>query len=69
MVCEWINNGEDFTQLTTQAKKYLLGIATVDTMLEQEKSPLAIAVQRSTASLAKSFENEKADLIYPKLLF
>lgn len=68
MVCDWINNGEDFTQLNTHAKKYLLGLATADTLLGQERSPLAIAVQRSTASLAKSFEKEKADLIYPKLL-
>ena len=64
---EILKNGEDFNELTTSVKRQLLGIATVDVMLDKERSPLMVAVQRTTASLAKCFELTSKKLQYPGL--
>lgn len=67
LVVEIIRNGEDYTDLTTSVKKQLLGIATVDVVFEDDRSPLMIAAQRTTASLAKCFEGTAKKLLYPVL--
>ena len=67
LVVEIIRNGEDYTDLSTSVKKQLLGIATVDVVFEDERSPLMIAAQRTTASLAKCFEGTAKKLLYPVL--
>jgi len=67
LVCEVIRNGEDHTQLSTSVKKQLLGIATVDVILDDERSPLMNAAQRTTASLAKCFEGTAKKVLYPTL--
>lgn len=67
LIIEVIRNGEDFNELTPSIKKQLLGIATVDTMINGERSPLMIAAQRTTASLAKCFEGKGKKILYPKI--
>lgn len=67
LVCEIIRNGEDHTELNTSVKKQLLGLVTVDVILDDERSPLMNAVQRTTASLAKCFEGKAKKVLYPKL--
>ncbi len=67
LVIEVIKNGEDFNELAPSIKKQLLGIATVDTIVDGERSPLMIAVQRTTASLAKCFEGKAKKIMYPKI--
>lgn len=67
LVVEIVRNGEDYSELNTSIKKQLLGVASVDTVFDDERSPFMIAVQRSTASLAKCFEGEATKLLYPKL--
>ncbi len=67
LVIEIVRNGEDYSELSTSIKKQLLGIASVDTMFENERSPFMIAVQRTTSSLAKCFEGDATKLLYPKL--
>jgi CRISPR-associated protein Cas1 len=67
LVAEIIRNGEDYTELTPSVKKQLLGIATVDVWFEDERSPLMVGAQRTTASLAKCFDGETAKVIYPRL--
>ncbi len=67
LVVEIIRNGEDYTDLSTSVKKQLLGIATVDVVFEDDRSPLMIAAQRTTASLAKCFEGTVKKLLYPVL--
>ena len=68
LVVEIMKNGEDFTELTPSVKKQLLGIATVDVLFDDDRSPLMVATQRTTASLAKCFELTLKKLVYPKLL-
>lgn len=51
--------------LTTELKRSLLEIPVLDVMLEGGKSPLAIAVQKTTASLAKCFDGSMRKILYP----
>ena len=67
LVIELIRNGEDYKELSTSIKKQLLSLPTVDTMIDGERSPLMIATQRTTASLAKCFEGWSKKVIYPEL--
>lgn len=67
LVCEIITNGEDHTELNTSVKKQLLGLATIDVLFDDERSPLMNAAQRTTASLAKCFEGKAKKVLYPKL--
>lgn len=67
LVAEIIRNGEDYTELSPSVKRQLLGIATIDVVLNDERSPLMVAAQRTTASLAKCFEGTSKKLLYPEL--
>jgi CRISP-associated protein Cas1 len=57
-------NGK-FLELTPNMKKQLLAIAALDVKIKGEKSPLMVAVQKTTASLAKCFENKLRKIEYP----
>lgn len=57
----------DITELTTDLKKQLLGICTVDIFFEDEHSPLMVGMQRTTASLAQCYEGERRKITYPEL--
>jgi CRISPR-associated protein Cas1 len=67
LVVEIIRNGEDFQELGTSVKRQLLGVATVDVLIDGERSPLMVAAQRTTASLARCFEGNSKKLLYPTL--
>jgi len=67
LVYEIIKNGEDPAELSPSIKRQLLGIATMDVVFEGERSPLMIATQRTTASLAKCFEGLEKKVLYPRL--
>lgn len=66
-IAEMVKNGEDYSQLTPSVKRQLLGVATVDVLLDGERNPLTVAAQRTTASLAKCFEGKAKKIIYPKI--
>ncbi|MBX2946389.1 MAG: type II CRISPR-associated endonuclease Cas1 [Cyclobacteriaceae bacterium] len=66
-VLELIRNGEDYSTLTPSVKKQLLMLPSVDAIIKGERSPLQIAVQRTTASLAKCFEGTDKKILYPEL--
>lgn len=67
IVLTLVSNGEDFYELTTSIKKQLLEIATTEVIINNERSPLMIAMQRTTASLTKCFEGEARKIIYPEM--
>ncbi|MCX8143260.1 MAG: type II CRISPR-associated endonuclease Cas1 [Bacteroidia bacterium] len=54
-------------EIDTELKKELLIIPHLDVTIENEKSILMIATQRTSASLAKCFLNEQRKLIFPKM--
>ena len=65
MVCDILDDGEDFDFITTELKARLLGIATVDVKIEKDSSPLMVGLQRTTASLAKCYEGKGRKILYP----
>lgn len=60
------NNGS-FLEMTPAMKKILLEIPAMDVQINNEKSPMMNAVQRTTASLAKCFEGTSRKILYPEL--
>src|ERR1043165_4924474 len=56
-----------FTVLTTEHKKQLLSIATVDIFFKKDRSPLMVGLQRTTASLCRCFEGLQRQIDYPTL--
>jgi CRISPR-associated protein Cas1 len=67
VVCDIVRMNGKFLSMTTKMKEQLLGIPAMDVMLNDEKSPLMIAVQRTTASLAKCFEGKARRILYPEM--
>jgi CRISP-associated protein Cas1 len=59
-------NGK-FLELTPSMKKDLLNIPAMDVSIRGEKSPLMVAVQKTTASLAKCFEGKLRKIDYPAM--
>lgn len=57
-----------FIELGPNMKKQLLQIPILDVEIDGGKSPLMIAVQRTTASLAKCYEGEIRKILYPSLI-
>ena len=53
-------------ELTTAIKSKLLILPTLDVMLDGRKSPLMIAMQRTTASLSSCFEGVQRNILYPE---
>jgi CRISPR-associated protein Cas1 len=53
------------TELTKEMKTKLLQIPILDVMINNQRSPLMIAVGQTTASLAKCFLGESRKVVYP----
>ena len=58
---------EDYAELTRTHKAQLLSIPTLDVFINNQHSPLMIAVTTTTASLARCFGGESRKIIYPEL--
>jgi len=58
-------NGK-FLEMTPTMKKDLLGIPAMDVLINGEKSPLLVGVQKTTASLVKCFEGKQRKILYPE---
>ena len=65
LVVNIINLNGKFLELTPAMKKDLLNLPAMDVIINEEKSPLMIAVQKTTASLAKCFEGKQRKILYP----
>ncbi len=59
-----IRDGE--IELTTEIKRRLLIIPTLDVIIDGDKSPLMIAVQRTTASLSACFDGLQRTILFPE---
>lgn len=55
----------DTKELTTPIKGELLKVPTLDVLIDGKRSPLLVAVQRSTASLAQCFQGGQRKALYP----
>jgi CRISPR-associated protein Cas1 len=58
---------DDYSVITQEIKKYLLGIPMLDVIIGGRRSPLMIAAQQTTSSLYKCFSGELRQIIYPEM--
>ncbi|MEO6232727.1 MAG: type II CRISPR-associated endonuclease Cas1 [Ferruginibacter sp.] len=58
----------NFLELTPAMKKDLLNIPAMDISINNEKSPLMVGIQKTTASLAKCFEGKQRKILYPEFV-
>jgi CRISP-associated protein Cas1 len=58
----------NYLEITPDMKKQLLGIPAMDVIINGEKSPLMVAVQKTTASLAKCYEGKARKIMYPEFI-
>ena len=65
VVCHIIDNEEVGEELTTELKKHLLNIPAIDVMIEGKRSPLMVAMSRTTHSLYECYAGISRKLIYP----
>lgn len=53
-------------EITLEQKVQILGIATYDVVIDSKKSPLMVALSRTTNSLFECFEGTRRKIIYPE---
>ncbi len=68
IVIKIIESGRDYKTLSTDLKKELLKIPTIDVNIGGQRSPLMIAATTTTASLAKCFTGEMRKIVYPEMI-
>lgn len=66
-VCSIVDSDIDYSELTPALKKELLQIPAMDVTIDGEKSPLMVAMQRTTSSLARCFEGSSRRIAYPQM--
>ncbi len=67
IVVDVVNSGNTTPALTTEMKKLMLSIPTVDVTIDGHRSPLMVAATTTTASLCKCFTGEMRRIIYPEM--
>ncbi|MBL7929869.1 MAG: type II CRISPR-associated endonuclease Cas1 [Bacteroidia bacterium] len=67
LVIQYVQSDAPVSELDLSAKKHLLSITTLDVLIENERSPLLIAISRTTASLARCFEGTQRKISYPSV--
>ncbi len=68
LVLDVIQQFGEQSELTKEIKAHLLKIPVLDVILNDEKSPLMIATQRTAVSLVKCYNGEQRKLVYPKMV-
>ena len=69
MIIQMMTKHDLVSDITVEHKKDLLQIPAMDVFINGERSPLLVAVQSTTASLAKVFEGKIRKVVYPTLSF
>lgn len=67
IVVDIMNENGSSPQLTKENKTKLLGVPAMDVFIDGKRSPLMIAVSRTTASLCRCFSGESRKLLYPEM--
>ncbi len=65
IVCHIMETEDNCEELSVTIKKHLLGIATIDVTIDDKKSPLMVAMSRTTNSLHECFEGTARKILYP----
>lgn len=67
LVCRLVSDGHMTEELTTELKRELLQIPTLDVVINGKRSPLMVAVGQTTASLYRCFSGEQRKIAYPEM--
>lgn len=67
VVLRMVKSGIDYNTLTTEHKRQLLSIPTLDVVIDGKRSPLMVGLQRTTASLVDCFEGTGRKILYPEM--
>ena len=65
LVVDIMGRFDDISELSRDIKYHLLGIPTIDVVIDGRRSPLMIAVSQTTASLYRCFAGEERRISYP----
>ncbi len=65
LVKEIVNDFPSELELSKEIKKKLLEIPAINIVIDDNKSPLLVGLQRTTASLAACYDGELKKIIYP----
>ena len=69
LVYEMFAKGEiKSEEITREHKARLLSIATYDVLIDRKKSPLMVALSRTTSSLYECFEGTRRRIVYPEFI-
>lgn len=66
-IIDIVQSVDDYSELTADLKKRLLGIPVIEVLINGARSPMMVAVQTTAVSLVKCFTGEARKLIYPDL--
>ena len=67
LVLDIIQCNLEISDITRDLKMQLLGIPMLDVVINGKRSPLMIAAQQTTASLARCFAGESKRISYPEM--
>ena len=65
LVYQQVRNHGSFLELSPAMKQEFLSLPTQDVQIEEQTSPMMLAITRTTASLAKCFEGSVRKILYP----
>lgn len=65
IVCHIMDTEDSIDELTVEIKKQLLSIASIDVVIDGKRSPLMVAMSRTTHSLYECFEGKARKILYP----
>lgn len=65
LVLNIVKSGAEISELTTEIKRQLLAIPSLDIVVSGKRSPLMVGANRTTASLARCFSGEARIIAYP----
>ena len=67
LVLDILDEYDEVDELSTELKRELLAVPTLDVEIDGKTSPLMIGVQRTTASLMRCFLGEQRKISYPNM--
>lgn len=67
LVVQQMRTGADYHHLTPERKLSFLQLLHSDTLMKQERSPMMVAMETTSASLAKCFEGSIKKIDYPEI--
>lgn len=65
IVSHIVETEDTYDELTVDLKKQLLSVASIDVQIDGKRSPLMVAMSRTTNSLNECFEGSSRKILYP----